>query len=567
MSRAANTLTTSDVLTTPIKLKYSSSYDSSSYYGAGIRVLGGINNPITASRITPYQQRTLNYRSVRHLFYSNYLTGSFPVSASAALNWEQSTAASGTLDADIRNFPTGSGAQVKIISIPREIFGQKIARKGFQLIAQDGFSYYITDDGNGNLIDKASDDLYVDVDYFNPGESFTTGYVFGNSRDAQVGNIIYSQGIIIITNPEYYQILDAGPIVLDQVYTFFDTDDPKTFNPLSNAIPDSSPINTSSLALIPIQGQQFPSNIIVTGSVILSPVDPLYTTLGAYYTNYAVSSSIGTPSNIGNITVNIVPNCTFAVALDGYYYYGSPRLVYDFGNTLAYSNSGSTIRDLSGQDNSGSYTVGAGNGNVTSITTYNPNNPGFLTIPSSPLVGDSPSVRLPDFFKFTGNTQFTIVAWVNLQTLGFNGTSPGIVAAEGESGGFPIGWAFYYEGNAGVTLARYDGLGTTDLVRLDWTTMGYPAGPQYNRWVLLTAVYDGSDITVASFTPGAGTYVNNTAASTVSVTSDPSFSCFMGQRYAQFPQAFFGYLAIYDTALLPAELSEIFSATRTRYGV
>ena len=71
MSRAANTLTTSDVLTTPIKLKYSSSYDSSSYSGAGIRVLGGVNNPVSASTIDAFQQRTLNYLSARHLFYSN----------------------------------------------------------------------------------------------------------------------------------------------------------------------------------------------------------------------------------------------------------------------------------------------------------------------------------------------------------------------------------------------------------------------------------------------------------------------------------------------------------------
>ena len=198
MSRAANTLTTADVLTTPIKLKYSSSYDSSSYYGAGIKVSSGVNGAITTSGSVP--QKTINYVTVRHLFYSNYLTGSFPTSASAAFNWEQSTAAFGTLDADVRYFPTGSGEKVKILEIPREVFGQAISRNGFQLVANDGVTYYIVDDGNGNLVDLASDTLYVNSGYFNPGELFLTGYVVGRSNLNKVGNIIYSQGIVIITS-------------------------------------------------------------------------------------------------------------------------------------------------------------------------------------------------------------------------------------------------------------------------------------------------------------------------------------------------------------------------------
>jgi len=73
MSRASNTLRLTDVLTTPIKLKYTASYDITTYTSAGIKVLNGVIGPVTITGSIP--QITLNYLSVRHLYYSNYLTG------------------------------------------------------------------------------------------------------------------------------------------------------------------------------------------------------------------------------------------------------------------------------------------------------------------------------------------------------------------------------------------------------------------------------------------------------------------------------------------------------------
>lgn len=564
MSRAANTLTTADVLTTPIKLKYSSSYDSSSYYGAGIKVTAGINGSV--SQTGSISQKTLNYCSVKHLYYSNYLTGSYPVSASSAFNWEQSTAALGSGDADIRIFPTGSGAKVKILSIPRSVYGQKISRKSFRLYSLDGFSYDVVDDGNGNLIDLASDELYVSSQYFDPRESFLAGYLVGGSRFAQVGNIIYSQGIIIITNPNYYDILDAGPEIFDRVFTFYDVDVPKVFDPLSNGLPDSSPIDTSSLALIPITNQQFPSYTIITGSVELQQADPLYTTIGSYNINYSVTSSIGTPSNVGNITVNIIPNCNYTIALDTYYYDGKPELVYDFSNELAYSNSGSIINDLSGRGNNGIYTVGFGNGIPTDTATYNPNNPGFLYLPSNSRPTVAPSVRLPDFFKFTGTNKFAFVAWVNIQTYGFMGSTPGIVAAEGVSGANSIGWAWYLNGTSGISATRYDGVGGGDTITLPWTDLGAPpSSPLYNTWLFLAVNYDGNDLQVSGFNTN-GVFVSRTTTSTTSITSDPGYSCFLGQKYAAFPQMRVGYLAGYALPVSSGDQAAIYAATKARYG-
>jgi len=179
MSRASNSLLASDVTATPIKLKYTASYDSSSLNAYGITVWTGVNGPVTYSGSVP--QQTLNYRSIRQLFYSNYLTGSTPVSASSFDDSLQSTAAYGTVDADYRSFPTQSGGTIKILSIPTGVFGVKISRFGFTLTSS---LYEIVDDSNGNVKDVRP------------------------TTPVHVGNIIYQQGFVVITNPDYLDIFE-----------------------------------------------------------------------------------------------------------------------------------------------------------------------------------------------------------------------------------------------------------------------------------------------------------------------------------------------------------------------
>lgn len=196
MSRASNSLKISDVLTTPIKLKYSASYESSSLAASGIQVLKGYNGPVTITGSIP--QTTLNYWSARHLYYSNYLTGSFPVSASSADNYLQSTAASGSDDANLRYFPTQSNAEITIFSIPVGVFGQRISRNSFVLSSS---LYTIGDDGNGNL--RELNPVYVPYilnGYFTPDHYFvSSSSIYGE----YVGNIFYNQGIAVITSPTY----------------------------------------------------------------------------------------------------------------------------------------------------------------------------------------------------------------------------------------------------------------------------------------------------------------------------------------------------------------------------
>jgi hypothetical protein len=246
MSRASNSLLVSDVTTTPIKLKYSSSYSNTAICDSGIYAQSGLNGPVTVTGSVP--QRTLRYLSIRHLFYSNFLTGSYAYTTSSADNSLQSTAASGTFEnnstlsssADIRYFPTESLSKIKIINIPKNTFGEKISRKSFFLT---GSNYYLTDDGNGNLIDE-----------------------YNSNR--RVGNIIYPQGFAIITNPDYYCVMDGGPLTFPKNYTFDITDNPKTFNPILDAQADCAPIDTTTLTLITASGFLFPSSSQISAGLV-----------------------------------------------------------------------------------------------------------------------------------------------------------------------------------------------------------------------------------------------------------------------------------------------------------
>ena len=129
MSRASNTINSSDRSTTPIRLRYTSSYTQCTIGNYGITVLSGTNGPIGTTGSVP--QNVLNYYSAKQLFYSNFTTGSFLSTSSSFDNSLQSTAASGTFDADVRYFPTESNAQILMLSIPRNVFGDNLGRNTF----------------------------------------------------------------------------------------------------------------------------------------------------------------------------------------------------------------------------------------------------------------------------------------------------------------------------------------------------------------------------------------------------------------------------------------------------
>ncbi len=183
MGRAKNTLNTQDVSSTPIKVKHSPievggvfNYDEFNNYGITVRSGSNISYNVTMS--SGEMETMNNYRVIKQLYYQYYLTGSLLNSASF---WDPawvSTACSSSGDNTVYYFPTGSSEKILIFTIPSTLFGEQISKNSFILTSTDFPSYYIVDDGNGNLIDT-----------YNSNE--------------KVGNIFYAQGIAVITNQDY----------------------------------------------------------------------------------------------------------------------------------------------------------------------------------------------------------------------------------------------------------------------------------------------------------------------------------------------------------------------------
>ena len=140
------------------------------------------------------------YDSIQQLYYSNFQSQSFgddAITASVLLGSEASgdvligpNGSNGryvnylqsTLTQS-RYFPTGSNEDVLVFSIPSKLFGDYIQPESFELyLAYDEFSenQLVTDDGNGNLL----------------------------SASINVGNIIYTHGMVILTQQDWGETAD-----------------------------------------------------------------------------------------------------------------------------------------------------------------------------------------------------------------------------------------------------------------------------------------------------------------------------------------------------------------------
>jgi len=136
--------------------------------------------------ISEGQYERLIYASINHLFYQKYTdtlnTGSlmFDINTYESASQQRPTGAYFDYNINpllIKNFPTGANESIRVLSINRNIYGNKILPYSFILSSS---AYYVTDDGYGNLYDTGS----------------INGYV-------HIGNIFYAHGVAIITNPDY----------------------------------------------------------------------------------------------------------------------------------------------------------------------------------------------------------------------------------------------------------------------------------------------------------------------------------------------------------------------------
>ena len=195
-------LTTSDVIVTPFKVNKSFSFQGASTFttsNVGIDRFLGKNIPYVSGSNTTGQIKTqsqaLVYNSVKQLYYTNYLRGEDGSTAltssvlpdgvrvgQAGVQPMYENYLPNTLEAN-RIFPTGSGDTISVISIPSNLFGEYIKPGSFEFkYLQDISIITLTDNGEGKII----------------------------SGSQEVGDIIYKQGNIVLTDSDSISHLDLA---------------------------------------------------------------------------------------------------------------------------------------------------------------------------------------------------------------------------------------------------------------------------------------------------------------------------------------------------------------------
>jgi len=194
----------SDIIITPFEVNkgFTFSYSDFTDSDAQIDTFLGTNYPGTfypatapTTGINNTQYQTLVYSSIQELYYSNFLTASYGDNATTSSilpgadeagnvitgssnptgrfdNYLQSTLT------PYRYFPTSSGEQIAVFSIPSFLFGDYIQPNSFIWDDTGDTGVIFTDDGEGNIL--------------------ASGSILGNGQ--VVGNIIYTHGIVVLTN-------------------------------------------------------------------------------------------------------------------------------------------------------------------------------------------------------------------------------------------------------------------------------------------------------------------------------------------------------------------------------
>jgi hypothetical protein len=271
-------------------------------------------DPINDSETSNEEYRRLIYASIKNLYYQNYTSGSLTgqfFHSSSFFNYEQSTLTSGSMLAANRNIPTitGSsaignnptlfetalydissslydettfdpdqGSKIIVISVDQNIFGSGLTPKSISI---SGSTYNIQDDGEGNLLDTlATSSLYV-------------------------GNVFYSQGLIVLTDQDYLCIFGAPPTSVNDYFSYQNTEyASQTLDILANDFADCGNIDPSSVQLMSIPGYSFP-NYTANNSIITITPDQTSVIPGSYKLNYTIDTYDGISSNTSSVNLEI----------------------------------------------------------------------------------------------------------------------------------------------------------------------------------------------------------------------------------------------------------------------
>jgi hypothetical protein len=210
----------------------------------------------------------------------------------------------------------------------------------------------------------------------------------------------------------------------------------------------------------------------------------------------------------------------------------SLRLLFDFSDIESYSNSGTTIADLSGNSNDGVFSTGTGNGTPATVTGYSTN--GYLNLPGT---GSQLSVRLPDSLKPTGTVPFTYIVYMQPNGYSYNGNFPGIISNHDVGDGLVWGISPSF-----TSSGQYASRNISDFVEF-----AYQGGAALNVWSVYAIRFDGTSTTLFQYYNGT-LYAANTVGATP-IVSSPGWGLFLGLRYNNWINAKFNYVAMYNYAL------------------
>ena len=321
MSFAYKTLKGSDISISPYVANKQYTYPSSELTSSGITVYTGeyipqyiisgtVYNefdPINDVKNNGYYRRFI-FDSILKLYYQNWVSGSGSgvfYGSSSYDNYDQTTIASGTLGGEpvvkFLSLTTGSGntSKIRVISIPQDIYGNGVEPGSFIISSS---TYYIKDDGQGNLWDYTPSGSIYNQDPYNGAY-----YVGGEETKVYVGNIVYSPGFAIITNPDYLCFYPSEPVALNDNYVISNVSSSKVLPILDNDFDDCNNISSSTIMPYPLAGYSFPSFSIVGGDIHITPcgANNLQVTPGVYKILYTVNNDKGVTSNFATCSLTL----------------------------------------------------------------------------------------------------------------------------------------------------------------------------------------------------------------------------------------------------------------------
>lgn len=412
MSFAYKKIPPSNISSTPYISNKKFSINNNEISGSGVSFYIGeylptnqINffDPKNDDKTSNNEYKRLIYNSINHLYYKNFKDSVFYTS-SAYEFYPQTTLSSGSFTTTLRdidtisgssfqginsiynanviydsiflyddaNYDTSKGSLINVISIDKNLFGSKINPKSFSIIFDE---FYIKDDGEGNIFDYQTENNYLSkIEQNIPGEIF-------------IGNIIYSHGLIIITNQDYICILDSPPTAVNDYYSFYNNNITTSFDITSNDYSDCKGIDYSSLTLIPQISQSFPDCFLDNGLLKLVVNQNSYIP-GNYILGYTINSNNGLTSNVGlinlvikenpfeiqnftntNICSNIISYISFSLDIFG----GTPEYSYSYDGVNYININGFENISLSGSilSNTSSIYIKDYNGRITTQS-FNP---------------------------------------------------------------------------------------------------------------------------------------------------------------------------------------------------